>query len=129
MGELIDLDHAAYLRAFNREPMAVGHGLADHPLLDLEALAQLADRLPPDSVHLSSTAMSDREPRRGRWPPDPMTGPSAARRSPGMTFRELSPSRHRLRHDHGPRHCKPRHSFAADDRCWLPHRFSAIPPI
>ena len=56
MGELIDLDHAAYLRALNREPMAVGHGLADHPLLDLEALAQLADRLPPDDIEQNPAA-------------------------------------------------------------------------
>jgi hypothetical protein len=50
MGELLVLDHAAYLEALNRQPMAVCHRLADHPLLDLEALAELADRLTPDDI-------------------------------------------------------------------------------
>ncbi len=50
MSDLLDLDGAAYLRALDREPLALGHGLAGHPLLELDALAQLADRLPPDSI-------------------------------------------------------------------------------
>jgi hypothetical protein len=40
----------AFDAAFARRSIAVRHSLADHPLLTLEAIAQLADRLPPDSV-------------------------------------------------------------------------------
>ena len=38
------------MTAFARRSIAVQHRLVDHPLLSLDAIAELADRLPPDSV-------------------------------------------------------------------------------
>jgi hypothetical protein len=56
MSDLLHLDDVEYLRALDREPLALAHGLAGHPLLELEALAQLADRLPPDSIEQNTGA-------------------------------------------------------------------------
>jgi cupin superfamily protein len=42
--QLLDLDPPRFGQALGREPCAVGHALADHPLLTLEAIADLADR-------------------------------------------------------------------------------------
>ena len=50
MGSLLDIDRSAFSDAFARRSIAVGHALVDHPLFTLEAMAQLADRMPPDSV-------------------------------------------------------------------------------
>jgi hypothetical protein len=50
MGHLLDIDATAFADAFARRSIAVGHALVDHPLFELEAIAELADRLPPDSV-------------------------------------------------------------------------------
>src|SRR6185503_3106594 len=47
---LVGIDPMAFDAAFARRSIAVRHSLADHPLLTLEAIAQLADRLPPGSV-------------------------------------------------------------------------------
>jgi cupin superfamily protein len=47
---LVDIEAAAFADAFARRSVAVHHGLADHPLFTLEAIAELADRLTPDSV-------------------------------------------------------------------------------
>src|SRR5437588_8757662 len=46
----VDIDAAAFADAFSRRSIAVGHRLADHPLFTIDAIAELADRLPPDSV-------------------------------------------------------------------------------
>ena len=43
-------DRSRFVDGFARTPMAVGHTLVDHPLLSLEALAELADALPLASV-------------------------------------------------------------------------------
>jgi hypothetical protein len=43
-------DRAAFVESFAREPVAVSHPLADHPLLTLDAIAELADALPLASV-------------------------------------------------------------------------------
>lgn len=43
-------DRDAFVRAFAREPVAVRHSLVDHPLLTLDAIAELADALPAVSV-------------------------------------------------------------------------------
>jgi cupin superfamily protein len=48
--KLVDIDAAGFEDAFARKSMAVRHGLADHPLFTIDAIAQLADRLPPESV-------------------------------------------------------------------------------
>ena len=50
MGSLLNIDSSTFSDAFARRSIAVGHQLVDHPLFTLEAIAELADRLPPDSV-------------------------------------------------------------------------------
>lgn len=47
---IVDIDAAAFADAFARRSVAVHHGLVDHPLFTIDAIARLADRLPPDSV-------------------------------------------------------------------------------
>jgi hypothetical protein len=47
---MLDVDPAAFRQAFVHRPMAVAHTLTDHPLLRLDALAELADALPPKDV-------------------------------------------------------------------------------
>lgn len=47
---LLDLDPAAFAEHFAARPMALRHGLVDHPLLTLDALGDLADALPADQV-------------------------------------------------------------------------------
>ena len=49
-GQPVDIDASAFAEAFARRSIAVRHGLADHPLFTIDAIAELADRLPPDSV-------------------------------------------------------------------------------
>jgi hypothetical protein len=50
MTKLLELDSAAFSAAFGNDPMAVRHSLAEHPLLTVERVAQLADELPAESV-------------------------------------------------------------------------------
>jgi hypothetical protein len=50
MGSLLDIDSSTFSDAFAWRSIAVGHGLVDHPLFTLDAIAELADRLPPDAV-------------------------------------------------------------------------------
>jgi Cupin superfamily protein len=50
MGSLLEIDAPAFSDAFARRSVAVNHRLVDHPLFSLEAIAQLADRLPADAV-------------------------------------------------------------------------------
>jgi hypothetical protein len=50
MTRLVEIDAAAFEDAFARRSMAVRHALVDHPLFALDAIADLADRLPPQSV-------------------------------------------------------------------------------
>jgi hypothetical protein len=47
---VVDIDAAALADAFARRSIAVRHDLVDHPLFSIEAIGELADRLPPDSV-------------------------------------------------------------------------------
>jgi Cupin superfamily protein len=47
---LIDIDATELADAFARRSIAVHHSLAEHPLFTLDAIADLADRLPPESV-------------------------------------------------------------------------------
>jgi JmjC domain len=47
---LVDIDATAFADAFARRSVPVRHGLADHPLFTIDAIADLADRLPPESV-------------------------------------------------------------------------------
>src|SRR5215217_7988939 len=50
MGRLLEIDSADFSHAFARRSIAVQHELVDHPLFTLDSMAELADRLPPDSV-------------------------------------------------------------------------------
>jgi hypothetical protein len=50
MGSLLDIEASAFSDAFAHRSIAVGHALVDHPLFTIDAIAELADRLPPDSV-------------------------------------------------------------------------------
>jgi len=47
---IVDIDPAGFADAFARRSIAVRHGLADHPLFTIDAIAELADGLPPESV-------------------------------------------------------------------------------
>jgi hypothetical protein len=47
---VLDVDRQVLEASFARQPFALKHHLVDHPLLSLEAIAQLADRLPPERV-------------------------------------------------------------------------------
>lgn len=50
MGSLLNIDASGFSDAFARRSIAVRHELVDHPLFTLDAIAELADRLPTDSV-------------------------------------------------------------------------------
>jgi Cupin superfamily protein len=47
---LVDIDRQSFAEAFAKRSVYVRHGLSDHPLFTLDAIAELADRLPPESV-------------------------------------------------------------------------------
>lgn len=47
---LLEIHAPEFASAFTRRPMAVRHNLVDHPLLRLDAIAELADRLPLEDV-------------------------------------------------------------------------------
>jgi hypothetical protein len=49
MTQLLDIDDAAFARD-GRSPQPIRHRLAEHPLLSVEAVARLADRLDPSTV-------------------------------------------------------------------------------
>jgi len=50
MASLLEIEAPTFSEAFARRSIAVNHHLVDHPLFSLDAIAELADRLPPDSV-------------------------------------------------------------------------------
>ena len=50
MGSLLAIDPTAFGDVFARRSIAVPHALVDHPLFTMEAIAELADRLPPASA-------------------------------------------------------------------------------
>jgi hypothetical protein len=50
MGSLLHIDGSTFNEVFARRSIAVRHDLVDHPLFTLDAMAELADRLPPDAV-------------------------------------------------------------------------------
>jgi hypothetical protein len=47
---VVHIDDAAFANAFARRGLAVQHDLVDHPLFSIDAIAELADSLPPGSV-------------------------------------------------------------------------------
>ena len=48
--KMLDIDAKAFAAGFSRDPMAVRHNLVGHPLLTLEAIAELADSLPLKAI-------------------------------------------------------------------------------
>jgi hypothetical protein len=50
MARVLEIDTTAFSDAFARRSVPVRHALVDHPLFTMEAIAELADRLPPQSV-------------------------------------------------------------------------------
>jgi hypothetical protein len=48
--QILELDREKLVENFAKRPFAVKHNLVDHPLLTLDALADLADRLPEENV-------------------------------------------------------------------------------
>ena len=50
MARLVEIDATSFPEAFARRSIYVRHALVDHPLFTMDAIAELADRLPPDSV-------------------------------------------------------------------------------
>jgi hypothetical protein len=46
----VEIDAASFVEAFARRSIYVRHALVDHPLFTMDAIAELADRLPPQSV-------------------------------------------------------------------------------
>jgi hypothetical protein len=47
---LLNIEPRAFADSFGRHPLSVTHQLGEHPLLALESLARLAERLPADRV-------------------------------------------------------------------------------
>ena len=47
---IVDIDPSGFADAFARRSISVRHGLAGHPLFTIDAIAELADGLPPESV-------------------------------------------------------------------------------
>jgi hypothetical protein len=54
---LVDIDAGAFADAFGRHSVAVRHRLAEHSLFTIDAIAELADRLPPESVRRERGAL------------------------------------------------------------------------
>ena len=50
VASLVEIDTGSFAEAFAQRSMYVRHALADHPLFTMDAIAELADRLPPESV-------------------------------------------------------------------------------
>jgi cupin superfamily protein len=50
MHKLLEIDATAFSDAFARRSIAIRHTLVDHPMFTIDAMAELADRLPPESV-------------------------------------------------------------------------------
>ena len=71
----VDIDAAAFADAFARRSVAVTHHLVDHPLFTIDAIAEFADRLPPESVRreqgnlpLANSGLATSRSGRGRHP-------------------------------------------------------------
>lgn len=72
-GPLLRIDPEIFTAQFNRRPFFIEHRLADHPLLSLPRLVELAGKLPPDEVEYNAgklpvNADPARTPRNGLSP-------------------------------------------------------------
>jgi hypothetical protein len=54
---LVDVDRETFTEAFAKRSILVRHGLSEHPLFTLEAIAELADRLPAESVRREQASL------------------------------------------------------------------------
>jgi Cupin superfamily protein len=77
--QLLDIDQGAFAQCFSERAFGVRHELADHPLLTLDAMAELADRLPLRSIERHRADLPLLSPGK---PPE-LEGP------PSQTVREL----------------------------------------
>ena len=50
MSTLLEIDRGTLESNFGREPFELHHTLSDHPLLTVDAIADLAGRLPEDHI-------------------------------------------------------------------------------
>ncbi len=50
MSQIVTIDETRLADRFGRSPMTIAHALVDHPLLEVDAVAALAERLPADAV-------------------------------------------------------------------------------
>jgi Cupin superfamily protein len=55
---LLDIDGDAFSASFGRDPTAVRHNLVGHPLLTLDAIAELADSMPLKSIERHSADLA-----------------------------------------------------------------------
>jgi hypothetical protein len=55
-GRLLDIDAERFRAHYNRAPFRFSHQLSDHPLLQLESLVELANRLPAEQVRMARGA-------------------------------------------------------------------------
>jgi hypothetical protein len=76
----LDIDATAFAHAFGRRSTAIGHHLLDHPLLQMDAIGDLADRLPAHLVR--------RE--RGDLPLDNRGYVDAGTGAPSATIRDIA---------------------------------------
>jgi hypothetical protein len=76
---LLDIDDDAFEAALGRRSVTISHRLTEHPLLQMDAIAVLADRLPPDAVRRERGDL----PLANRGYLDAGTGP------PSQTIREI----------------------------------------
>jgi hypothetical protein len=84
--ELMRLDGTGFGQAFQqRQPIQFGHTLADHPLLTLESIADLADALPRDSIIYDTADQALLVPEGGP--------PRGALERPGDVIRHLDENR------------------------------------
>jgi hypothetical protein len=61
-----EVDPELMYEKFGREPFEVRHNLADHPLLSIERLAQLADSLPPEQAEFTDSDLPEVLPEGGK---------------------------------------------------------------
>ncbi|MEA2670659.1 MAG: hypothetical protein QOG45_879 [Chloroflexota bacterium] len=77
---MIHVDATRLRSVLGLRSMEARHGVADHPLLTLEALAELADRLPPDAIERNPVDLPLLLPEGGN-PPGGIAAPGAAVRA------------------------------------------------
>ena len=87
MAGLLEIDGRSLGDAFGHRSVAVRHSLVSHPLLSLDAIAELADELPPNSVRRERSDLSLVTKGKAR---DVGSGP------PSQTLREIEDNRFRV---------------------------------